>query len=272
MRLRKNLRVLATLLATCLCLFLIVNIGEKCASKISKTPTKSSTSAVTFQPETSKDEKAQAAESTTKQNKITTNISIQGYSSDVNQIAFENTVIIGSSFAVQLANYELVKTADFYCNNNLTIKNIGDYVDTATSLPFYDAISQTSHRNIVFIFGQNEIDWSADRVQKSFMEMIAHVAESQQNARLFICAVSPVSKIVSDIQLNGLSMDKINAVNASLQNVAQSWGAEFVNPIELFADNEGYLIDEASADGINLEYKYCKAWVNYLSRKMGYYK
>lgn len=270
MRLRKNLRIWTMVLVVCFCLFAVVSVGAMVEPKLAYSQKEEKPSETTEPPADVSSDKEQVKGDIGKvvQNASLAQRLIEGYTADVDQSVFEGTAIIGNSFVDDVKSFGLIKDADFYSASELNVRNVKDFVSPQTSMPIYQSLSVKKNKNIVFVFGHNEMGWNIETFESLFQEMIISTADSSPGSRLFISAVIPVSKEISDGAVDGSTMERVNLANECLVRLSTENGATFVDSTALFAGPDGYLAPGTSSDGVSLEYKYCKAWANYLAENI----
>lgn len=268
MRLRKNLRVWAMVLVMCMCLFAVVKIGDRVVPMLAEKEKKELLQVENTAVNANYKQKSNADTGKNVQSTNPAQRLIEGYTSDVDQSVFDETAIIGNSFVEDIKHFGLIKDANFYSSVELNVRNVKDFVSPATSLPVYRSLSLSNCKNIVFVFGHNEMGWNINKFDELFQQMLIGASESRPDAKLFVCAITPVSKDISDRAVDGSTMERVNLMNGILAKFATENKAIFVDSTVLFAGPDGYLADGASADGVSLEYKYCKAWVNHLAESV----
>lgn len=181
---------------------------------------------------------------------------------------YNNTLIIGDSRIEGFKLYSGVKNASYFCMKAMTIDKIveGKQVTIsgkATSV--YDMLDSADYDKVIVGVGLNELGWNhIETFLEDYSKLIDKIKEKQPDAVIYLQAVLPVSKSKND-------SDKVhnNAqvywYNQNIIKLAEDKGVKFVNPAAALVDADGYLVAEATTDGVHLNSKYCKVWAEYLA-------
>lgn len=181
---------------------------------------------------------------------------------------YNNTLIIGDSRAEGFKLYSGVKNASYFCMKAMTIDQIveGKQVTIdGQSVSVYDMLGAKTYDKVIVGVGLNELGWNhIETFLDDYGKLIDNIKEKQPNATIYLQAVLPVSKSKSD-------SDKVhnNAqiywYNENIIKLASDKGVQFVNPAAALVDADGYLVAEATTDGVHLNSDYCKVWAKYLA-------
>jgi len=181
---------------------------------------------------------------------------------------YNKTLIIGDSRTEGFKLYSGVKNASYFCMKAMTIDKIvqGKQVRIdGQTVSVYDLLNAASYDKVIVCVGLNELGWNhIETFLDDYGQLIDRIKEKQPNATIYMQAVLPVSKSKND-------SDKVhnNAqvywYNENIIKLASGKGVEFVNPAAALVDNDGYLVTEATTDGVHLNAQYCKIWAQYLA-------
>jgi len=181
---------------------------------------------------------------------------------------YNSTLIIGDSRTEGFKLYSGVKNASYFCMKAMTIDKIveGKQVTIdGQSVSVYDMLGAKTYDKVIVGVGLNELGWNhIETFLDDYGQLIDNIKEKQPNATIYLQAVLPVSKSKSD-------SDKVhnNAqiywYNENIIKLASDKGVQFVNPAAALVDADGYLVTEATTDGVHLNSDYCKVWAKYLA-------
>lgn len=182
--------------------------------------------------------------------------------------AYNNTLIIGDSRIEGFKLYSGVKNANYFCVKAITIEEIAEgkkLTINGNSVSVFDLLDSGTYEKVIVSVGLNELGWvHIDKFLEYYGYLIDKIKEKQPDATVYLQAVLPVSKAKND-------SDKIynNAqiywYNENIIKLASEKGVEFVNPAAALVDEQGYLVAQATTDGVHFNSEYCKVWAKYLA-------
>nr|MBQ4319104.1 hypothetical protein [Clostridia bacterium] len=172
---------------------------------------------------------------------------------------FLNTLLIGDSRMVGVGAWGGVKTY-CYARVALTIRGVMSIPfieDTLGEEPVTRTIIDTIREypvfeNVYIAFGLNEMGWSKNAFVNTYEEVVTQIMELLPDADIYLQAIIPVTKSVSDKGTNGITNDKIREFNRELQKLAEKLEIFYLAVDEGYYDEEGNLPDGSAAkDGIH---------------------
>ena len=118
---------------------------------------------------------------------------------------------------------------------------------------------------VILALGVNDLGHNyIEDFTEPYGELIALVKENQPNAKIFLQAILPVTKKVSDSHKYNNNA-QIYWYNIHIVEMAEQWGVGYLNPAPAVVDAEGCLVSEATRDGIHLNKEYCIRWAEYMA-------
>lgn len=182
---------------------------------------------------------------------------------------YDNVLIAGDSRIEGFRLYSGVGNADYFCTKSLTVKKLLDGSTISINgqnRSFYDMLGNKQYNKIIVGVGLNELGWlNSDIFLEDYGKLIDDIRASQPEAEIYLHAVLPVSKEKNDRETTFTNL-RIAQQNESLIKLADSKGARFVNPSAVMVDQGGFLIPDASRDGVHLSAQYCKIWAHQLAK------
>ena len=152
---------------------------------------------------------------------------------------------------------------------------IGLMVDTAVSkkivktsngekITLLQDMKNKDIKSVYIMLGVNELGWSYPQVFKlKYGELVDEIKKVKPNCHIYLQSILPVtkSKDQSDKIFNNTNIAKFNQL---VQEVAKEKNITYLDVQSALKDENGYLPEEASTDGIHINKKYCEKWLEYL--------
>lgn len=194
----------------------------------------------------------------------------QNDNSPIDMSFFNNTVFIGDSRTEGLLLYSGIPNLNGFCYKGLSLDKLDS--DASIIIPdsnelftCYDAISNTDFDNYYCMFGVNELGWvSQDAFIDKFNELIDHIYRVNPDAIVYVESILPVTSN-SSAEDEIYTQDRINEYNRLLFDMCRNRGdVIYLDVASSVMDENGFLPDEASTDGIHLSSDYCKRVIQYI--------
>ena len=180
---------------------------------------------------------------------------------------FDDAVFIGDSRTQGFMLYSGLSNAKY-------LASVGLMVDTAfkskviydgdEKLTVMEALEREDFSKVYIMLGINELGWVYSSVFKQYYgNIVDRVLQINPDAYVYIQSILPVSRKRSndDIIYNN---SKIEEYNLLLKELAEEKGVYYLDIAEAVKDDEGFLPEDASFDGIHLKPEYCKKWCDYI--------
>lgn len=182
--------------------------------------------------------------------------------------AYNRTLIIGDSRVEGFKMFSGVKNAAYFCTKGITIEKItaGQTANISGSqVSVYDLLESAEYDKVIVAVGMNELGWTyIESFLTEYGKLIDSIREKQPQAQLYLHAVLPVTE-EKDRTDNIYNNRQIYWYNENIMKLATSKNAIFVNPAGAVADENGFLVEGSTTDGVHLTSEYCKLWANYLA-------
>lgn len=179
-----------------------------------------------------------------------------------------DAVFIGDSRTVGMMNSTDKPMATFICAVGLNI----DSVLTSNEIAQGDgsvgtlqqALSGREFGRVFISFGTNEMGWPyTDVFEEHYTKMVTTIQGYQPNADIYLIGILPLTE-AQDYDGDDVNNENARTFSQSIRNVALNLGVHYLDCSEAVADENGYLPDEASPDGIHMNADYCLYWQNYI--------
>ena len=161
-------------------------------------------------------------------------------SQQVSEKWFDDAVILGDSRSQGLILYNSLSNCTSLAVKSLSLTN---YAKKEATLPglgtdtVANLIPKVEGKRFYLIFGMNDMGLSADTFGQYFSRLVDLIQKSHPDADIYVQAVLPVTELKEQSgAANGFSLAHV----------------------------KGYLLDDASWDGVHLNASYCRTWLDYL--------
>lgn len=189
-------------------------------------------------------------------------ITEQDYSS-----ILSNSLFIGDSRTDGIRKFTIASQYSHFCCdigisiNDITTKNF--YIDENTS-NLRDAIANNKYNNIFICVGYNELGWDYEDVFiRKYGELIDTIKEISPSSKIYIQAILNVSKnakVYEETENN----DRITLYNSKIEEMCKEKNIAFINLNSEFTDENGYLMENTTEDGIHFTYEYYNKYLEKL--------
>lgn len=190
-------------------------------------------------------------------------------SEPVDDSYFDDALFIGDSRTQGFILYSGLANTTAYADKGLSVdkvfskefvhENGADYTvaDTLAHHP-------NEYKKVYLMFGVNELGWNYPEVfQQRYREVVREVQKTQTDAVIYVQSILPVSREKSQSS-DIYNMERVNLFNGLLKTMAEEEQVCYLDVAAGVADEEGYLPDDASTDGVHLNKAYCQIWLDYL--------
>lgn len=186
-----------------------------------------------------------------------------------NESYFNDAVFLGDSRTLGISDYAGLDGADFFCDNGMTIFKILEdkgvtYQRTGEKMDLKKVLQEKSYGKIYIMLGMNELGYGNTRMYlKQYLSVLNQLKEWQPGATIYIMANLHVSREKNNMEteFNNININDKNVASARLANGKDVFYLD-CNP--LFTDEEGYLQDDLTFDGVHLYAQHYEKWRDFL--------
>lgn len=197
--------------------------------------------------------------------------SVQAVPARAPQRGTEGSAFIGNSIIDDLYVSGFYPDADYYGKIGLTVRSVFDTPLDNGTVPVIDELDGHDYSEVFVMLGENELGWPAtDVFAEEYANVIQKVHEYCPNATVYVMSILPLSAEASARNEDGANMDAVNLFNELLTRVAGENDAVFLDFTSAMKNEDGYLPDEASADGMHLNTTYLKKWAEMIANREEY--
>ena len=189
-------------------------------------------------------------------------------SQQVSEKWFDDAVILGDSRSQGLILYSSLSNCTSLAVKSLSLTN---YTSKEATLPglgtdtVANLIPKVEGKRFYLVFGMNDMGLSADTFGRYFAQLVDLIQKNHPDADIYAQAVLPVTELKEQSgAANGFSLAHVKEFNEALMQVCIEKEIWYLDIPETLVDEKGYLLDDASWDGVHLNASYCRDWMNYL--------
>ena len=182
---------------------------------------------------------------------------------------FADAAIIGDSRTVGLSLWSDLHS-NYFCEVALNISTVQSKAfiadDDGNKLTLKEALVKFGPFSRVYVsFGINEIGWVKEGFFSTYRSLIQLIRDVLPDAAIYVESVLPMTKAASEgyyAQYGGNA--RVAEYNEGLYALCEELGLYFLDLNETFADENGNLNVDDSADGVHLGLKSVGAWADFL--------
>lgn len=181
---------------------------------------------------------------------------------------FDGAVFLGDSRTEGLSLYSGLKTGHFYTSVGATVESVFSKKTYKTpsgeKIPLLDAVAGQACDKIYIMLGINELGWSKTKTyHDQYAKLIDRVRADHPEAKIVLQSIPPVSA-KQEAKKTYVNNERIAAYNEVIKTLAEEKGCCFLDVAACLTGGDGLLPKEWNFDGIHLNPKGCKVWLEYL--------
>jgi len=180
---------------------------------------------------------------------------------------FDTVAFLGDSRTEGFYLYSGLKNGTYYYAVGATVESVfsKDAWETPDGkIPLLDALADTECERIYVMLGVNELGWAkAETFRDQYAKVIDRIRQDHPEAVVVIQSLLPVSA-KQDAKGSYVNNERIQIYNDLLLKLAEEKGCPYIDSAAAVSDETGCLRSEWTFDGVHLNVKGCKAWLEYL--------
>ena len=180
-----------------------------------------------------------------------------------------DTAFIGDSRMQGFGMYSGLKNVDLYAVKAYAIYTVftKPVFDSPTGkLTLLQEMEQNAgkYKKIYIMFGINEMGWAnEEKFQQCYYQLIDMIKYYQPEAVIYVESVLHVTKKKAQ-EAPKFSNENVDRRNAGIKQVAEDERVVYLDLNSVYNDEEGYLPEECTSDGVHIKADYMQPWVDYL--------
>jgi hypothetical protein len=185
---------------------------------------------------------------------------------EVTESWFDDVLFIGDSRTVGLRDYARLGKADYFCSIGMTVF---DALELSLSDQNFDSTNlvtllQSKRYNKIYIcLGLNECGYPYDLLMEGYETLVKTVQKYQPNAVVILQAMITVSRRKASSEWY-FSLENLNKVNKGISELANGSTILYIDANERYADEEGYLPSDLTADGCHFDKAGYRDWAQWI--------
>jgi len=179
---------------------------------------------------------------------------------------FDDAVFLGDSRTEGFRLYSGLGTGTYLCATGATVESVfSKAVETPVGKkPLLDALAEMPCGKIYVMLGVNELGWNGtDIFRNQSAKLLQRLREDHPESEILLQSIIPVSA-KQDAKGTYVNNGRVDAYNQVLRELAEEYGAAYVNVAEAVTDEAGFLQADWNFDGVHLNTDGCQAWLAYL--------
>lgn len=179
---------------------------------------------------------------------------------------FEDAAFLGDSRTEGFHLYSGLKAGAYYYSVGATVESVfSKEVETpAGEMPLLDAMAEEDFGKIYVMLGVNELGWSkTETFRDQYAKVIDRLRADHPDAEIILQSIPPVSA-KQEKKKTYVNNGRIAAYNEVIFQLAEEKDCALVDAAEAVTDENGCLRAEWNSDGVHLNVKGCRAWLEYL--------
>ena len=166
---------------------------------------------------------------------------------------FDDALFIGDSRMVSSAYYARLGKADYFTDVGM---NVFQMFSVTASDDNFDATDLTTllqnrtYKKIFIMLGINECGYPMSSLLSAYQEDIDTLKRLQPDATIYLLKVYGVSRSVAE-SASYFSPQRLQEVNDGIAGLADGKRVRCLDPSHLYCDDEGYMKEEYTSDGVH---------------------
>lgn len=170
--------------------------------------------------------------------------------------AFDNTVIVGDSFAEGILSYGFLDEGSVIYKRGASVNKIEEEIQKVISM---------KPGTVVMEFGCNDLSMYGTDIEgfiKKYKEEIAKVKKGMPDATIYVNSILPMTEAKMQEEPG---RQKINEYNQEIQKMCEEEGYQYIDSTFIVTKNPGLF----EQDGIHMKKEYYTQWLSYIVEKAG---
>ena len=180
---------------------------------------------------------------------------------------FADTVFLGDSRTEGFHLYSGLKEGEYLYAVGATVESVFTKATQETEggkVSILDALAELECGKVYIMLGANELGWSkTETFHDQYAKVIDRLREDHPDAEVILQSILPVSAKQEE-KKTYVNNDRIGLYNEVIYQLAEEKDCAFVDVAEAVTDENGCLRAEWNSDGVHLNGKGCRVWLEYL--------
>lgn len=179
---------------------------------------------------------------------------------------FDDVLFIGDSRTKSLYNTMPLGKAHYFCDHGLSIFDVR--FKKCHSKDFYSSrldelLEANPYGKVYVMLGINGIQMPQDEIIAEYVKLIELIQEKRPDAAIVLNSIMTVGRDKATYS-QYFSLENIYSLNERMSELADNEKIFYIDINEFVADEEGYLPDDMSNDGVHLTADMYRSWAQWL--------
>jgi len=180
---------------------------------------------------------------------------------------FADAAFLGNSLMDGLRLFGRLECGDFYCGTSASVVSVNLVRDARDSegrpCTLMEALLEKQYNKIYLLFGINELGFNVDGFIGIYDDLLAQIAGGEPDAKICILSLTPITR-ERDASDDLFTRERIQEFNEAIAGMAARGGYEYLDLYSALADEEGWLPESQSTDGIHFMPETYLEWAEFL--------
>ena len=180
---------------------------------------------------------------------------------------FDDAAFLGNSLMDGLRLFGGLKSGDFYSGTSasvVSVNTVQDCKDAAGNrITRLDSLLSEQYRKIYVLFGINELGFSRDGFVDIYAELLSQIAEGEPDALIYVLSLTPITE-KRDASDDLFTRERVLSFNEAIKAMAERGGYVYLDLYSALADENGWLPEAQSTDGIHFMPDKYLEWAEFL--------
>ena len=185
----------------------------------------------------------------------------------VDDTYFADAVFLGDSRTEGLSLYSGLETPTYLHAVGATVDSVQTQATEETedgAVTLMDRLDQLEFSKVYIMLGVNELGWpKTEKFEERYSDIVDRIQENHPEARIALQSILPVSE-KQDQKGSYVNNRRIGQYNEVVRRVAEEKGCVYLDVAEAVTGENGCLMANLTTDGVHLNTKGCKLWLEYL--------
>ena len=180
---------------------------------------------------------------------------------------FADTVFLGDSRTEGFHLYSGLKEGEYLYAVGATVDSVQTKATEETedgTITLMDRLDQLEFSKVYIMLGVNELGWpKTEKFEERYGDIVDRIQETHPDARIALQSILPVSE-KQEKKGSYVNNRRIGEYNEVVRRVAEEKNCVYLDVAEAGTGGDGCLMADLTSDGVHLNTKGCKLWLEYL--------
>lgn len=185
----------------------------------------------------------------------------------VDDTYFTDAVFLGDSRTEGFSLYSGLETPTYLHAVGATVDSVQTKATEETedgTITLMDRLDQLEFSKVYIMLGVNELGWpKTEKFEERYGDIVDRIQETHPDARIALQSILPVSE-KQEKKGSYVNNRRIGEYNEVVRRVAEEKGCVYLDVAEAVTGEDGCLPADLTSDGVHLNTKGCKLWLEYL--------